>query len=73
MDFYKENMEYYCSKILSTGDIILLASGGHGFEMIEDAELIEIKQGPYLGENDKTRFSETNKEKLLIGEGVDYE
>jgi hypothetical protein len=36
--------------------VILLATGGHGFEMLEDTEMYEVKQGPYAGENDKTRF-----------------
>ena len=55
-DFYTDNKEYVCSRILDTGDVLLLASGGHGFEMIEDTEMFEIKQGPYAGDNDKTRF-----------------
>jgi mannose-6-phosphate isomerase-like protein (cupin superfamily) len=56
VDFYADNQEYLESTILETGDIILLASGGHGFEMLEETEMIEIKQGPYAGENDKIRF-----------------
>jgi hypothetical protein len=56
-DFYTDDQEYICSNILETGDIILLAAGGHGFEMLEDTEMYEIKQGPYAGENDKTRFT----------------
>ena len=55
-DFYSDDKEYICSRILESGDMILLATGGHGFEMIEDTEMFEIKQGPYAGENDKTRF-----------------
>jgi mannose-6-phosphate isomerase-like protein (cupin superfamily) len=55
-DFYSENKEYIISTVLESGDVILLASGGHGFEMLEDTEMYEIKQGPYAGENDKTRF-----------------
>lgn len=42
--------------MLHAGDVILLASGGHGFEIIEAAEIIEVKQGPYLGDEDKVRF-----------------
>ncbi len=42
--------------ILSAGDAILLASGGHGIEMLSDCEILEIKQGPYLGINDKNRL-----------------
>lgn len=53
---FTKNKEYLCDKILATGDLIMLASGGHGFEFLEDTELIEVKQGPYLEEDDKERF-----------------
>ena len=56
VDFYSESQAYLESTNLSTGDVILLAQGGHGFEMLEDTEIIEVKQGPYAGEQDKTRF-----------------
>ena len=56
VDFYSQQMEYKMSKVLEKGDVILLANGGHGFEIIEDAEIIEVKQGPYCGERDKVRF-----------------
>jgi hypothetical protein len=56
VDFYDDNRTYLESRILLTGDVIMLAHGGHGFEMIEASEIIEVKQGPYAGENDKTRF-----------------
>ena len=36
--------------------MILLCAGGHGFDILEETEMIEIKQGPYVGESDKTRF-----------------
>jgi hypothetical protein len=55
--FSNQNMDFLISVILNTGDTILLASGGHGFEMLEDSEMLEIKQGPYNGvENDKTHI-----------------
>jgi len=57
VDFYDEEQNYLESRVLVKGDVILLASGGHGFEMLEATELIEVKQGPYAGEADKTRFS----------------
>ncbi|MDG6999932.1 MAG: hypothetical protein JRN15_12550 [Nitrososphaerota archaeon] len=57
VDFYREDQSYLESRILSAGDVILLARGGHGFRVIEDVEMFEIKQGPYLGEKDKRRFS----------------
>ena len=56
VDFYSDAKEYLESTILETGDIILLAYGGHGFEMLEPTEIIEVKQGPYAGDQDKTRF-----------------
>jgi mannose-6-phosphate isomerase-like protein (cupin superfamily) len=56
VDFYTDAQEYLESIILQTGDVILLAYGGHGFEMLEPTEIIEVKQGPYAGEADKTRF-----------------
>jgi mannose-6-phosphate isomerase-like protein (cupin superfamily) len=57
VDFYDKNQIYLESYVLETGDAILLASGGHGFEVLEEVEVIEVKQGPYCGENDKTRFT----------------
>lgn len=57
VDFYSDAQQYFESAILETGDIILLAYGGHGFEMLEPTEIIEVKQGPYAGDGDKTRFA----------------
>jgi mannose-6-phosphate isomerase-like protein (cupin superfamily) len=56
VDFYSDEQVYLESTILYTGDVILLAYGGHGFEMLEPTEIIEVKQGPYAGDQDKTRF-----------------
>ncbi len=56
VNFYSEHHNFIESKVLYEGDVILLAEGGHGFEVIEDTEMIEVKQGPYCGEADKTRF-----------------
>lgn len=55
-DFYTDEKQYLESVVLESGDVILLASGGHGFECLEEVEMFEVKQGPYAGENDKTRF-----------------
>ena len=56
VDFYDVDQTYLDSRILRAGDVLLLAFGGHGFEMLEPTEMIEVKQGPYAGEADKTRF-----------------
>lgn len=56
VDFYTQEKSYLRSIVVSEGDVILLAEGGHGFKMLEESEIIEIKQGPYVGEMDKQRF-----------------
>ena len=56
VSFYDDNENFVESKVLEKNDIILLASGGHGFKMLENSEIIEVKQGPYCGEEDKVRF-----------------
>ena len=57
IDFYTNNKDYIYSTIVEKGDVVLLASGGHGLKMLEKSEIIEVKQGPYCGDLDKTRFS----------------
>jgi len=56
IDFYDTERKYLESRTLSAGDTILLASGGHGIKALEELEMIEVKQGPYLGDKDKTVF-----------------
>jgi hypothetical protein len=56
LDLYNEDQTYSCSRELLSGDVALLSSGGHGLEMLEDSEIVEVKQGPYMGEQEKTRF-----------------
>jgi hypothetical protein len=56
VDFYADKGEYRKSRILSPGDVILIIEGGHGFEVLEDLNMVEVKQGPYPGDVDKTRF-----------------
>ncbi len=60
VDFYSQEKKYLESRVIKTGDVILLVSGGHGFTMLEQTEMIEVKQGPYCGDQDKVRFK-TNK------------
>lgn len=59
----RENGIAYC---LAGGDIILLATGGHGFEVLEELEMIEVKQGPYAGDRDKTRFEAVGKKLVKV-------
>ena len=57
VDFYAEDRHRVGSRVLESGDVILLVNGGHGFEVVEACEMIEIKQGPYVGDEDKIRFT----------------
>ena len=66
VDFYESDKKYFLSKILTKGDVILLAFGGHGFEILEESEIIEVKQGPYEETKDKERFENTPKDKINI-------
>lgn len=59
VDLYSQEKKFVKSIVLKTGDVILLAHGGHGFTMIKPTEMIEVKQGPYVGFEDKEKF-ETN-------------
>ena len=56
VDFYTPLREYRMSCVIGAGDVIILMSGGHGFEVLEDLNMVEVKQGPYVGDADKTRF-----------------
>ena len=65
VDFYDEYEDYLESRNLKAGDIILLVSGGHGFQVLEDVEMVEVKQGPYAGENDKKRFASVQEDRII--------
>jgi hypothetical protein len=66
IDFYDDDKTYLESRVLCSGDVVLLAYGGHGFEMIEPTEIVEVKQGPYVGDMDKTRFAHLDPSKVRI-------
>lgn len=71
VDFYDEQKAYFESRILSAGDVILLATGGHGFEVLEDVEMFEVKQGPYTGDIDKTRFPAIDPQQVKLKGPID--
>lgn len=66
VDFYNDKKKYLESLVLGPGDVVLLSYGGHGFEMLEPTEIIEVKQGPYAGEIDKTIFDSVERSKIKI-------
>jgi hypothetical protein len=69
VDFYNNQQEYMESYVVESGDVVLLVDGGHGFEVIEDIEMLEIKQGPYTGEQDKTKFIGVSANEIKVVEG----
>ena len=66
VDFYDDYKDYLESYILESGDTIILISGGHGFEVLEEVEMIEVKQGPYSKEDDKVRFESVSAENIKM-------
>jgi hypothetical protein len=66
VDFFNDDKNYLESRMLLKGDVILLAAGGHGFEIMEDAEMIEVKQGPYCSDKDKVRFDPVATEQIKL-------
>src|SRR5947209_711293 len=57
VDFYETDGRYLESYELGGGDTILLVAGGHGFQVLEEVEMIEVKQGPFAGPGDKKIFA----------------
>lgn len=56
IDVYDDQKNLITTRELSVGDVVIMAAGGHGFRILEDTTLLEIKQGPYLGTEDKELF-----------------
>ena len=56
VSLYNGGKKFLTSRVLGAGDLILLCGGGHSLRMLEETSMIEVKQGPYAGDNDKTRF-----------------
>lgn len=55
VDFYR-NQELLFSRQLHVGNVLIIIDGGHGFRVIDDLVLFEVKQGPYTGPHEKVRF-----------------
>ena len=66
IDFYTEQRKYLFSRILNEKDIVMLVEGGHGFKVIKDVEMIEVKQGPYSLSSDKVKFNKIDEKKIKI-------
>lgn len=58
--FYDNQGKEIMSEILEQGDIAFFAQGGHGFDMLSETKIVEVKQGPFFG---------TEKEKTFLDGG----
>jgi uncharacterized protein with PhoU and TrkA domain len=56
IEIYDGNKDFVASRDLYQSDVVIMVGGGHGFRILEDAVLLEIKQGPFLGADDKELF-----------------
>jgi len=56
IEVYDDSLQLVATRDLYQGDVVLMVGGGHGFQIKEDTILLEIKQGPYLGVDDKEIF-----------------
>ena len=66
VDFYSDKKKYLFSKKIYAGDIVMLVNGGHGFKVLKDVEMIEVKQGPYSLSADKIKFNKIDEKKIRI-------
>lgn len=66
VDFYNNKEKYLFSKKLYANDLIMLSNGGHGFKVLKDTQMIEVKQGPYSLLMDKVKFEKVNENKIKI-------
>ena len=66
VDFYSDKKKYLFSKKIYAGDIVMLVNGGHGFKVLKDVEMLEVKQGPYSLSSDKIKFNKIDEKKIRI-------
>jgi len=70
VDLYDDNRVYVESRVIGAGDVLLLVSGGHGFETLEPVEMFEVKQGPFAGMEDKVRIEAVAPERVRVVENA---
>ena len=56
VQIYDDSQNLVADRRLDVGDIVIFVGGGHGFRMNKDTVLSEVKQGPYIGIDEKTNF-----------------
>ena len=66
VDFYDHKKKYLMSKKIFANDIIMLVNGAHGFKVLKDVEMLEVKQGPYNLIKDKIKFDKVEENKIKL-------
>lgn len=49
VNIYNKKSSLVSKKILKRGDGVLLITGGHGVDFLEDSRVFQVKQGPFSG------------------------
>jgi hypothetical protein len=66
VDFYDYKEKYLMSKKIFANDIIMLVNGAHGFKVLKNVEMLEVKQGPYSIKQDKFKFDKVDEDKIIL-------
>ncbi len=66
IDLYNKKKKYLFSKIAKKNEIVILIKGAHGFKILDNCEMLEIKQGPFNDKEDKIKFSQNKIKKILV-------
>ena len=66
VDFYLSKKKYLFSKIVTKNKILILLEGSHGFKILKNCSIIEIKQGPFSLSLDKERFNKIDEKFIKI-------
>ena len=66
VDFYTEKKKYLFSKKITKGDLIFLMHGAHGFKILKETQMIEVKQGPFKIAKDKEKFKNISDKEIIM-------
>lgn len=53
---YNDEHRLIAKRMIVPGDLVIFVNGGHGIRAIEEILILEVKQGPYTGLQEKERF-----------------
>lgn len=56
LEIYDEELKLVTKEIVNQGQVIALFNGGHGFKTLSKSKFLEVKQGPYVEDQDKEKF-----------------